>query len=100
MKIYILADMEGISGIRKHAQVDSSSPEYAEGRALMTQDINAAVEGAFEGGAEDVVVADTHGGGGQLRLEDMHPRAVYEMPGRGSLMPSLDETFAGVILLG
>jgi D-amino peptidase len=100
MKIYILADMEGISGIRRQPQVDFNSPEYAEGRTLMAQDINAAVEGALEGGAEEIVVADTHGGGGQLRLAEMHPRAVYELPGNGRLMPSLDETFAGVILLG
>lgn len=100
MKIYILADMEGISGIRRIVQVQSDSPEYAEGRVLMMKDINAAVDGAFAGGATEVIVADTHGGGGQVRIGEMDPRAVYEMPGGGSMMPSLDDTFAGVILLG
>jgi len=100
MKIYILADMEGISGIRKMNQVQSDSPEYAEGRVLMMKDINAAVDGAFLGGATEVVVADTHGGGGQVRIAEMDSRAVYEMPGAGSMMPSLDKTFDGVILLG
>lgn len=100
MKIYILADMEGISGIRKMDQVQRESPEYPEGRVLMMQDINAAVEGAFEGGATSVVVADTHGGGGQVRVREMDARAVYEMPGRGELMPSLDRGFDGLILLG
>jgi len=100
MKIYILADMEGISGIRTWPQVQPVSPEYAEGRGLMMQDINAAVAGAFEGGATEVVVADTHMGGGQIRVGEMDPRAVYEMPNLGKLMPSLDKTFAGVILLG
>jgi len=100
MKIYILCDMEGVSGIRKIEQVQSDSNEYAHGRELMMQDINAAVDGAFLGGASEVVACDTHGGGGQVRVADMDQRAVYEMPGGGSLMPSLDDTFAGVILLG
>lgn len=100
LKIYILADMEGISGIRRMEQVQSSSGEYEAGRRLMMQDINVAIEGAFAGGAVEVIVADTHGGGGQVRVEEMDARAVYEMPGDGRLMPSLDATFAGVILLG
>ncbi len=100
MKIYILADMEGISGIRRMEQVQRDSSEYAEGRTLMMKDINAAVDGAFAGGATKVVVADTHGGGGQVRVGEMDSRAVYEMPGAGSMMPSLDKTFDGVILLG
>jgi D-amino peptidase len=100
MKIYILADMEGISGIRRMEQVQRESSEYAEGCGLMIQDINAAVAGAFDGGAASVVVADTHGGGGQVRVGEMDARAVYEMPGRGELMPSLDRGFDGLILLG
>ena len=101
MKIYVLADMEGISGIRKIEEVKSDSPsEYEYGRKLMMQDINAAVEGCFSGGAVEVVVADTHGGGGQVRIGEMDPRAMYETPNGGVMMPSLDETFDGVILLG
>jgi D-amino peptidase len=100
MKIYIFADMEGISGIRVIEQVQSKSPEYAEGRQLMIDDINAAVEAAFDAGADEVVVCDTHGGGGQVILSKMDPRAMYETPNCGKMMPSLDETFDGVILLG
>jgi D-amino peptidase len=100
MKIYILADMEGISGIRKMEQVQSASSEYEDGRRMMMQDINVAVDGAFQGGATEVVVADTHGGGGQVRVREMDRRAVYETPGQGRLMPSLDESFDGLILLG
>ena len=45
MKIYILADMEGISGIRTMPQVRRDSPtEYAEGRRLMMDDINTAID--------------------------------------------------------
>ncbi|MCC7146588.1 MAG: M55 family metallopeptidase [Phycisphaeraceae bacterium] len=101
MKIYILADMEGISGIRKPSQVDPQSAEYhGEGRTLMMREINVAIEAAFAAGADHVVAADTHASGGQVRIADMHPRAVYETPGPCRPMPSLDESFAGVILLG
>jgi len=101
MKIYILADMEGISGIRKMEQVKAENPaEYAEGRQLMMADINAAIDACFAGGASTVVACDTHGGGGQVQLKEMDPRALYETPNAGRMMPSLDETFAGVIVLG
>jgi D-amino peptidase len=104
VKIYILADMEGISGIRTMPQVKRDSPtEYAEGRRLMMDDMNAAIDAAYASGATEVVACDTHGGGGQLLLRDMDPRAVYETPPQpsgGRMMPALDESYAGVILLG
>jgi D-amino peptidase len=104
MKVYILADMEGISGIRTMPQVKRDSPtEYAEGRRLMMDDMNAAIDAAFANGATEVVACDTHGGGGQVILREMDPRALYETPPQpsgGRVMPALDESFAGVILLG
>ena len=99
-KIYILSDMEGISGIRRVEQVEDDKPAYEEGRRLMMADINAAIDAAFKAGAASVIAADTHGGGGQLRLLEMDPRASYETPGAVRLMPSLDKSFDGVILLG
>ena len=100
MKIYILADMEGISGIRTLDQVKFDSPEYAEGRKLMMDDINAAIDAGYRAGATEVIACDTHGGGGQVKLAEMDPRAVYETPNGWLLMPSLDASFAGVVLLG
>lgn len=99
-RIYILADMEGISGIRMPEQVQIYSHEYEDGRKLMMQDINTAVESAFDAGAAEVVVCDTHASGGQVRLGEMDPRALYEMPISRNMMPSLDKSFAGVVLLG
>lgn len=100
-KIYILADMEGISGIRMPEQVKTDgSPEYEHGRRLMMADMNAAIAGCFDGGATEVVACDTHGGGGQVRVDEMDDRALYERPAIGRLMPTLDASFAGVILLG
>jgi len=100
VKIYILADMEGISGIRRMEQVQRSESQYAEGCKLMIDEINVAIDACFANGAAEVVACDTHGGGGQVRVGEMDERAVYESPAGGRMMPSLDDSFDGVILLG
>lgn len=101
MKIYIVTDMEGISGISREEQVNPASPHYGPARKLLCADVNAAIEGAFDGGATEVVVCDGHGGGFNLILEEMDPRAKYERPGNAfNLLPSLDESFAGAFCVG
>jgi len=75
MKILIAADMEGISGVVHWDQVDPKHKEYDRFRKLMTADVNAAVRGAYEGGAGDVIVADGHNSGRNILVEDLDPRA-------------------------
>ena len=101
MKVYIITDMEGISGIRKQEQVQRDQPEYQPARRLLGGDINAAIAGAFEGGATEVVVNDGHGGGFNLIIEEMDPRAVYETPNTGlDMLPALDESFDAMFCVG
>jgi len=100
MRLYILADMEGISGIESLEQTKRKLPEYIEGCALMTSEVQTVVDEAFRCGATRVVVCDTHGGGGQLQTENMDSRAIYETPDTARWMPSLNDTFDGLILLG
>ncbi len=95
MKILISADMEGISGIVDWEQVTPGHPEYlARGRQLMTGDVSAAVNGAFEGGADEVVVSDAHWNGRNILLEDLDPRARLNSgsPSPFSMMQSIDDT--------
>ena len=99
MKIYLLCDMEGTSGIWRREQVDGSSPMYQQGRELLMADVNAAIEGAYEGGATELVVCDTHGGGPNFLIDKMDPRPWYETPNESSPLPSIDESFAGLILM-
>jgi D-amino peptidase len=64
MRIMIWADMEGVCGIQTWAQVgEPLGAAYDEGRRLYTAEINAAVRGAQQAGAQDIVVVDGHGGG-------------------------------------
>ncbi len=102
MKVYILVDMEGISGIRRDVECNPKMGRYfTPARRLVTAEVNAAVEGCVQAGAETVVVNDSHWEGFNVEIEDAHPAAAYESPeGAHNPMPSLDETFDGLILIG
>ncbi|MEM1997775.1 MAG: M55 family metallopeptidase [Candidatus Bathyarchaeia archaeon] len=101
MKIYVLTDMEGISGIWRPEQVQKGNPEYERSRKLLCEDVNAAVRGAFEGGATEVVVLDGHGDGNNFILELLDNRAIYEtVKSPLEVMPSLDENFSGLMQVG
>lgn len=78
MRVLIMCDMEGVSGIVVSEQVAGGAPMFEEGRRLYTQEINAAVRGAKAGGATQIVVVDCHGAGkgwsfNSLIPEDLDP---------------------------
>lgn len=75
MKVYISADMEGITGTVSSQQVLEDGADYHRFRRLMTQDVNAAVAGAFEGGATEVLVNDSHWKMINILIEELDPRA-------------------------
>ena len=75
MKILIAADMEGITGVVNWDQVDPGHSEYARFRKIMTAEVNAAVRGAFDGGAAEVVIADGHSRGCNILIEELDDRA-------------------------
>ena len=64
MRVAIITDMEGVSGITRWEQVSAGGPMFEEGRLLYTEDVNAAIRGAYNGGATDVILMDWHGAGG------------------------------------
>ncbi len=75
MKILIAADMEGVTGVVHWDHANPDHAEYPRFRRLMTGDVNAAIRGAFEGGAKEVIVTDGHGAGRNLLIEELDPRA-------------------------
>jgi D-amino peptidase len=74
-KVFISIDMEGIAGVAHRLQVTRGLGDFAIGRTLMTKEANAAIEGAFEGGATSVVVNDSHGDMFNLLPEELDQRA-------------------------
>ncbi len=104
MKVYMAADMEGISGIVNPLQTgvrEGKSAEYESGRRLLTEDVNSAVEGAVLAGADEIVVLDHHGSGFNFIAEDLHPKGAYITGApRPCWIPTLDESFDAFLLIG
>lgn len=75
MKTYISVDMEGIAGISHPGPTDRGDQEYPAAVALMVGEANAAIDGAFRGGATEVLVNDSHGAMHNLPPIDLDPRA-------------------------
>jgi D-amino peptidase len=102
MKILIAADMEGISGVVHWDQVDPEHAEYARFRRMMTGDVNAAIQGAFEAGASEVIVSDGHAFGQNLLIEELDPRARLNSgsPAPLAMIQGIEEDVNGVMFVG
>src|SRR5512147_2278239 len=102
MKILIAADMEGITGVTHWDQVNPNHAEYSRFRTLMTGDVNAAIRGAFAGGATSVAVTDGHNNGRNILIEELDPRATLNSgtPSRLSMVNGVDQNVDGVMYVG
>ena len=102
MKILIASDMEGITGVTNWDQVTPGHAEYVRFRKLMTDDVNAAVRGAFDSGANEVVVADGHWNGSNILIEELDRRARLNSgsPSPFGMMQGIDQNVDGVFFIG
>jgi D-amino peptidase len=102
VKILIAADMEGISGVVHWDQTSSKHTEYVRFRKLMTGDVNAAIRGACDAGAEEVIVADGHGSGRNILIEELDPRARLNSgsPSPFAMVQGVDSGVSAAIFVG
>lgn len=102
MKVYVAVDMEGISGIILPSQLRVGEPFYQEGRKLLTEDVNAVVEGLLEAGADHIVVRDIHATGFNFLIDQLHPDALYYMGSSpiDERFPGIDSSFDAAMLIG
>jgi D-amino peptidase len=102
MKILIAADMEGVTGVVHWDHVDPDHREYPRFRRLMTDDVNAAIRGAFEAGADEVAVTDGHASGRNILIEELDPRARLNAgePVPLAMVQGVDAEANGVIFVG
>jgi D-amino peptidase len=103
MKIYITADIEGITGAAHWDETDKKNPDYGEFREQMTAEVAAACAGALSAGASEVWVKDAHWTGRNIILSKLprEVRLVREWSGHPfSMMQELDETFQAVLMIG
>lgn len=103
MKIYVVADMEGIAGVVSHQEIaGGDSRDQLWAREQFTREVRAVCAGCLEAGAEEIVINDFHGDGRNLFLDQLPPEAQVI---RGAFRPTsgfdlLDDTFTGLVLLG
>ena len=102
LKLYISADMEGITGVVTDEQLGPAGFEYQRFREFMTAEVNAAIEAALAAGATEILVSDSHGNGQNLLIEKLpkNVHVVRSWPRPLMMMQSIDETFDGVICIG
>jgi D-amino peptidase len=103
MRVFLSVDMEGVSGLVRWADVVTRGLDFERNRRFMTADANAAIAGAFDGGATEVVVEENHGVEElcDLVLDEIDPRcSVVRGAGRptATTQAALDAS-AGVVLL-
>lgn len=100
MKIFLMTDMEGVCGVINHDDwVLKNSMYYEEGKRLLTLEVNAAVEGFFDAGAQEIYVLDGHGAGGisQALLDER----TYLVRGTPEGWPlGLDKSFDALAFVG
>ncbi|MEM2926426.1 MAG: M55 family metallopeptidase [Candidatus Bathyarchaeia archaeon] len=96
-----MTDLEGASGVAGHwSDIDFGGKDYEAARRLLTGDVNAAIEGALEAGAEEVVVLDGHGGALTILIEALNPRAQLIRGRRILELEGLDESFNLMFAIG
>ena len=102
MKVWMSLDMEGVAGIVDWDQCRPGSASYALGCELLQAEVNAAIEGAIQGGATEIVLNDSHS-----RMANLDPRLIAGeakyLTGRHKpmyMMQGLDETVDAVFFVG
>jgi D-aminopeptidase len=79
MKVFVAVDMEGIAGL---VQWDKAQGEPE--RRLMTEEVNAAVRGAFAARATEVLAGESHG-----NMRNLQPLSPLRSPAPFALRSSL-----------
>jgi len=101
MKVFISSDIEGTAGIVDWQQVRASGTDYELGRQLLTDEVNAAIDGAVDAGATEILVNDSHSTMQNIRPNALHHKASY-LSGRHKplyMMEGLDATFDAVFMV-
>jgi D-amino peptidase len=102
MKLYIMTDLEGATGVVGHWNIiDPPGAEYHASRMLLTGDVNAAIDGASEAGADEILVNDAHGESRThgILIEHIDARARLIRGRTTSELEGLDETFDAMFII-
>lgn len=103
MKVYVSADIEGVTGVTDWDEIKESNPGFRYFQEQMTQEVVAACEGAIAAGAREVVVKDAHGHAKNIVPAKL-PECVSIIRGWSGhpflMMEQLDKTFDAAVMIG
>ncbi|MBP7707990.1 MAG: M55 family metallopeptidase [Candidatus Aminicenantes bacterium] len=102
LKVFISVDMEGVAGLIHWDETSEGGADYGLFRRLMTEEANAAVAGALDAGASEIVVRDAHGSARNILPDLLRPEArlIREWNSPLSMMEGIDKTFDAVVFVG
>jgi len=102
LKVFISVDMEGVAGLIHWDETSEGGADYPLFRKLMTLETNAAITGALEAGATEIVVRDSHGSARNILPDLLRPEArlIREWNSPLSMMEGIDKTFDAVVFIG
>ena len=102
LKVFISVDMEGIAGVVTSEQLGPAGFEYARAREFMTAEALAAIAGARDAGATQIVVADSHGNGQNLLIDKFPPDVtiIRSWPRPLMMVQGIDSTFDAAVFVG
>ena len=102
LKVFISVDMEGVAGLINWDETEQGGPDYPLFRRLMTEEANAAIAGALDAGATEIVVRDAHGSARNILPDLLRPEArlIREWTSPLSMMEGIDKTYDAVVFVG
>jgi len=101
MKVFILTDLEGVSGVKGRSDgIGNSIVNEDVSKRLLTEEVNATAEGLLAGGATEIVCWDGHGGSNSINIEQLHPEVqLYQSDGLLQPLP-IDASFDAFVHIG
>lgn len=102
LKVFISVDMEGVAGLIHWDETSEGGADYPLFRRLMTEEANAAIAGALDAGATEIVVRDSHGSARNILPDLLRPEArlIRDWSSPLSMMEGLDRTFDAAVFVG
>lgn len=103
MKVYISADIEGITGVTSWSETNKKNPDYSIFVRQMEREVSAACKGALNAGAKEIWVKDAHETARNID-PDCLPRNAKLIRGWAghpfSMVQGLDDSFDALIFIG
>lgn len=103
MKVYISADIEGITGTTAWIETELNSPDIQPFLKQMTKEVEAAIEGAIAGGATEILLKDAHDSARNLDISNLPTNCKVIRGWTGDpmcMVTGLDESFDRAIFIG